>query len=276
MRPLQQILCPVDFSEFSRMGLRYAGAFARCSGARITALFADSFLPPVYFTQSRVEELEKEFRHSRREALNYLRQFVSEALAPEGMEAEAKVAVSLPVEAVLQEARELPADMIIMGTHGRSGINRLMMGSVTEQVLRASSVPVLAVRGKRDFALQKILCPVNDTAAARAAMEFSLRLAHCFGSTVTLLHVREAGAKDTIANLCAWMTEEQRAACEIRMIGGGVAEGVIATAEELRADMLVLGARHRRFFDSTVIGANTARMVRHAPCPVLTVVEQNG
>jgi nucleotide-binding universal stress UspA family protein len=179
----------------------------------------------------------------------------------------------LPADAIRRAAAG--ADLIVMGTHGRSGFNRLMLGSVTERVLRESEVPVLAVRGDADAQpqIRHILCPVNDSDAARAALRKAAQLAACTGAVVTALHVKEPGAKDSIDNLCGWIPGELRPQCEIRELSthGEVAREVIAMASELKVDLIVLGARHKAFFDTSVIGANTIRMVRHAHSPVLMV-----
>ncbi len=271
MSSLRQILAPVDFSDFSELGLRYAHALAKCSGAAVTALHAETFETPAYFTSSRIEDLERQFRESQRDAERYLRDFTDRTLGPEGASVATLIDSRKPAEAILSVVERLPANLVVMGTHGRSGWDRLMMGSVTERVVRTSRVPVLTVRGARDFRLERILCPVNDSPAARAALDFSLSLAACFHAKVTLMHVSEGEHAGSIQNLCAWLTEEQRSQCEVIQSEGDVAQEVIETAGKSGSDLLVLGLEHRTFFDATVIGANTARILRHAPCPVLAV-----
>lgn len=268
----QQMLCPVDFSEHSALGLRYAGKLAKCSGARLMAMHADLFLPPPYFTESSLEELKRQLQDSERQAEAYLREFVRRTLGDAG--AEVRIEEGLPADAIRRVVSQAPYDLIVMGTHGRSGMNRLMLGSVTEHVVRETPIPVLAVRGGAEpVEIKRILCPVNDTGVARQALRTATGLARCLGAGVTVLHVREPGATDTIGELCSWIPEEERAACAISEMSaeGDVAREVIARANELGSDLLVLGASHRRFFDTTVIGANTIRILRHAPCPVLAV-----
>jgi len=274
----QQILCPVDFSELSALALRYAAKLAKCSGARLTAMYADPFLPPPYFTESGLEELRRQLQDSRRQAEAYLRKFVRATLG-DSDDVDVRVEEGLPADAIRRAAAGSPFDLIVMGTHGRSGINRLMLGSVTERVLREASVPVLAVRGDtQSVEVKHILCPVNDSPIALQALRTAAGLARCFGAAVTVLHVREAGATDSIEDLCSWIPDSERAGCAIREITaeGDVAQAVIARASEINADLVVLGARHRRFFDATVIGATTIRMLRHAPCPVLAVFAPSG
>lgn len=278
---VQHILCPVDFSDISALGLRFGNALSRCSGARLTALFADPFLPPPYFTESRLEEVRRQRQEWLEQARLSLQNFVASTLQERAGAVETRVVEALPVDGILRAVRDLPADLIAMGTHGRSGVNRLMLGSVAERVLRESPVPLLTVRpsegGPEPFDRPRhIVCPVNDSAVARRALGYAAEMAHCFGAELTVLHVTEPGARDSIADLCAWVPAEVRSLCSIRELirQGEAAREIITAASELRCDLLVMGARHRRFFDTTVLGTTTVRVVRHAPCAVLTVIEK--
>ena len=124
-------------------------------------MHAELFLPPPYFTESSLEERKRQVQDSERRAAGAIRRVVPQA----------------------------PYDLIVMGTHGRSGMNRLMQGSVTEHVVRGTSIPVLAV--------------------ARQAPRTATGLARRLGAAVTVLHVREPGAKDTIEEL--WRGRRSRA-----------------------------------------------------------------
>jgi nucleotide-binding universal stress UspA family protein len=274
---LRQILCPVDFSDLSSAALRYASLLARCGNARLVVAYAQSFSPPPYFTEGQVGELEHQFRDAFQGAEAALRRFVDAELGAEaGPGTEVKVVEAMPVDGILRLTREIKADLVVMGTHGRSGVNRLMLGSVAERVLRESAVPVLTVRGDTTAAMmlpKTILCPVNNTPAAREALSMAAHLARCFSGNIVAVHVKEDHAGQGIGDLCAWVPDEIRSHCTIREVTrqGEAAEEIVALAREMPCDLLVMGARHRRFFDSTVLGSTTARVVRHAPCPVLTV-----
>jgi nucleotide-binding universal stress UspA family protein len=275
----QRILCPVDFSETSALGLRFAYALARCSTAHLTAIYADQFLPPPYFTESGLEEMRKQLVGAALAAGTHLQQFASQTLG--GAQIETKVVEALPVDGILKEVRELSADLIVMGTHGRSGFNRFMLGSVAERVLRASEIPVLTVppsaaRLPRSPEFKRILVPVNGSETARHALEYAARLGKCFSSELTVLHVREDRKDGAIPDLCEWVPEELRPNCRLVEVpeGESAAHSIIAAASDPGCDLLVLGAKRRRFFDSTIIGTTSVRVVRHAPCPVLTVISR--
>lgn len=278
----QNILCPVDFSDTSALGLRFANALANCAGARLYVLYADQFLPPPYFTHDRLEQIRKQLQDAKLEAENSLKEFTGKTLGVAGPGVSVRVIEELPVDGIFQAIDQTSADLVAMGTHGRSGFNRLMLGSVTERVLREAKIPVLTVRpygnGPEPFpSIRSVVCPVNDSDVARAALGYAAKLAHCFGAELTVLHVRESHAKDAIADLCEWVPAEVRSLCTVRemMRDGEASEIIVSAASELPCDLLVLGARHRMFFDSTVIGTTSVRVVRHAPCAVLTVPAQD-
>jgi len=270
------ILIPVDFSDLSALALRYAAALAQCSGARMALVYAHTFSPPPYFTGHNLNELERQFRASFTEAEQALRQFAVSTLgAAAGVEAQ--VLEGTPADTILKYAADRQIDLIAMGTHGRSGVNRWMLGSVAERVLRASEIPVLTVRpapsAAGPAAIRRILCPVNNTAPARRALTTAMDLASCIGARLTVVHVKEDAATDSIQDLCAWVAGNRRGTCEVREVvrqGDATAEIIAATAEE-DCGLAVIGAQHRAFFDSTVLGTTTVRVVRHARCPVLTV-----
>jgi universal stress protein A len=146
---MHQILCPVDFSGVSAAALRYANVFARSWDARITVVYAEPFSPPPYFTHSQIAELEENFQASRAQAESVLRSFVEKTLGEAAPDISIRVVEAPPAEAIRRVAAETRADLIVMGTHGRTGLRRLALGSVAEKVLRESEVPVLTVRSEQ-------------------------------------------------------------------------------------------------------------------------------
>jgi nucleotide-binding universal stress UspA family protein len=154
-----------------------------------------------------------------------------------------------------------------------------MLGSVAERVLRQSRVPVLTARRslipQPALEIRRILCPVNDSEAARKSLQFATKLAACLDATVTVLHVQEQDPRSSIGDLCEWVAAQDKPHCPIREIRreGDAAKEILREAAEGGCDLLVVGARHRLFLDTTVIGSTTVRTVRHAPCPVVTVVD---
>ena len=281
------ILCPTDFSELATLALRYGMRFANCFGARLMVLYADPFSPPPYFTSGQVEDLSKEIERSKGRAREYLIRYVKEHVGDLPETAEMVVVQNEPVPAIMGAAEQGSADLIVMGTHGRSDFRRFLLGSVAEKILHETDRPVLTVREKGSggtaskVSVQQVLCPVNYTEVALKALEHAVVVSKCFGAELLVLHVIEPHAADVTdqgehARLCSWIPDETRARCSLKEIirRGDAAEQIIEMASSTTCDVIVLGAQHKRFSDTTVIGTTTLRVIRHAPCPVLTVVHK--
>jgi nucleotide-binding universal stress UspA family protein len=272
----QNILCPVDFSDCSAAGLRYAAAVARCQNARLAVIYADHFSVPRYFTQSQVTQLAEQAKQWRAGAKTSLEEFIRTTVATELAETEACVLEDSPIAAILDTASSVHANLIVMGTHGRSGVNRLLFGSVAEGVLRVAKLPLLAVRtGLSQIAIpaRRVLCAVNDSPEARRALDLATLVAGCFGASVTVLHVRPPQRSGSIPDLYSWIPDAQRVRCPINEVTreGNAPLVIVTAASESNYDLVVIGARHHRFLDLAVLGTTTERVVRHSPCPVMAV-----
>lgn len=141
----KKILVPTDFSSTSKAALQKAANVAESCEAKLLVIYADQFLPPpdslseprpILNTAS--EEEKKAF------AEEELRKEIAE-LVPPNVAVESRVIIDDPVPAILTAARTDDIDWIVMGTHGRSGLSRFFLGSVTESVIRQSDRPVLAI-----------------------------------------------------------------------------------------------------------------------------------
>jgi nucleotide-binding universal stress UspA family protein len=282
MNPLAitRILAPTDLSDSSIPALRYARLFADRFSATLTVMYTDPIVYPIEYigvadafsfaaTPEQVAALRKEVERHAAPAIN----------GPYDIE----VTVGQPVPAILSTARERNADLIVMGTHLRHGWRRALLGSVSDSVLHSSSCPVLTVAsndpyaGKPPYAVTSIMCPVNFSDVARDAVLVAARLAEVFGAHLTLVHVLEA---DEAANVAAdeekirrWVSPELQDLCSFRelVVRGGPAERVLDCADDVGADLLVVGAQHKLFRDATVVGTTTERLMRFASCPVLVV-----
>jgi nucleotide-binding universal stress UspA family protein len=280
------ILCPTDFSEPSALALHYGKHLADCFDARLVVLYADPFSPPPYFTSRQVEDLAKTIHDLKGAAHDYLDRFVRQHLGDTN-HVDTVIIENQAVPAILLESEKNEVDMIVMGTHGRSGINRLMLGSVTEKILHETDRPVLTVpeqKGKEErsrISVGKVLCPVNYSDAALRALGHAVAMSQCFKAGLLVLHVIEPRSsdikdEDEHERLCTWVPESLRSQCSLRetVRRGDAAHQIIEVASSEGCNMIVLGAQHKRFHDTTVLGTTTIRVTRHAPCPVLTVVRK--
>ena len=144
MADIKKILCAVDFSDYSPMVADYANMIAKCSGASVTVLYvAPSLSQYVGFhvPPSSIESFVGEIVTGAEDTMSA---FVKENF--NDLNVDGKVVTGYPAEEILSICEGEGCDMIIMGTHGRKGIDRILFGSVAEKVVKSSKVPVLTVR----------------------------------------------------------------------------------------------------------------------------------
>jgi nucleotide-binding universal stress UspA family protein len=143
---MKLILVPTDFSEPASRALRYASTMAEESGAHLLVLYADPFEVPIDYTTTAAQVAlgSQQLAENAREEL----QTYTELHVGTKVPFDVRVVINKPVPAILDQVRETGADLIVMGTHGRTGFRRLIVGSVTDAVVRMATVPVLTVNEK--------------------------------------------------------------------------------------------------------------------------------
>ena len=141
---MKKILVPVDFNPLATAALRHAVQLAQTSGASLIVMYADTFDPPAEFTAEQTGTLAAAIRDSRRRTAEELSRYAHEHV-PETLPMETEVREALPVEGILGAIAEHQPDLVVMGTHGRGALSRLMFGSVARAVLRATDVPVVTI-----------------------------------------------------------------------------------------------------------------------------------
>jgi nucleotide-binding universal stress UspA family protein len=143
---MKLILVRTDFSEPATRALRYASTLAQESGAHLLVLYADTFEIPIDYTTTAAQVAlgSQQLAENAREEL----QTYTELHVGTQVPFDVRVVINKPVTAILDQMRETGADLIVMATHGRSGFRRLMVGSVTDAIVRTATVPVLTVNEK--------------------------------------------------------------------------------------------------------------------------------
>lgn len=276
---VKRILVPTDLSRNAIISLQYARFFAERFSSALTLLYVDPVIfpasemgagVPLYIasTPEHIAELENDVRAYGDSALR-------------GLPYDVAAVVGEPVPMIVREEEERGADLVIMATHGLRGWRRLILGSVTEGVLRRGGCPVLSVnraggRLKTTDPIKKILCPINFTDSSRATLEYASELAAVLDAELIVVHVTEDDAARSLArgmNVREWIDPAVRNRCTYRevMLRGGAAERVLDCAEDLAADLIVIGAEHKRFRGEIVIGTTTERLVRFSRVPVLCI-----
>lgn len=187
MTSVLRILAAVDFGHASEHALRVAGAIGRALGAEVTALHAETFDAPPYFTLEQLDTLERERDRLWRAAADHITVMARRVGAPD---ARPRV-VDGPAAAAILAAAE-SADLVVMGTHGRRGPQRWWLGSVAERVLRETPRPLLVVRAGEPGqpaaeVFSRVLLLQAVTAEGReAAADWAGRLAAALGGSVSI------------------------------------------------------------------------------------------
>jgi nucleotide-binding universal stress UspA family protein len=141
---MKRILVPVDFNPLATAALRHAARLAGQEDAALIVMYADTFDPPAEFTAEQTATLAASIEDSRRRTLEELDRYAHEHV-PETVAMQTEVREALPVEGIVAAIAEHQPDLVVMGTHGRGALSRLMFGSVAQAVLRRSSVPVVTI-----------------------------------------------------------------------------------------------------------------------------------
>jgi nucleotide-binding universal stress UspA family protein len=192
---------------------------------------------------------------------------------------------------ILDFAKEIDAGLIVMGTHGRRGARRLLLGSVAEDVLRRSPNPVLLVReaGERTHleSIESILVPIDFSAASRNALAKAADLATSLGARLRLLHVVNIPALPSVYGqpLVLDMSDLSRRAltalenlaaehklddAELAAVVGDPATEIVAESVKAKVGMIVMPPHTGGYLSDFLTGRTTDQVVRRAPCPVLT------
>ncbi len=233
---------------------------------------------PPYFLPSQESELEASAAQNRAALGQEMAKIAWEALGPAHSPAIA-VLEGNPVEVILARAASAKPDLIVMGSHGRSGISRLRFGSVAENVVLAALTPTLVAKAHADgrpAKISRVLCPVNFTEGARGCLELSAEVAGAFQAQLVVLNAVEESAFDLSSKhqeLCRWVPAEVRNRCDLVEVvrHGNAAEQILLTAREREIDLIILEAGRHPFLDFTILSTTAERVIRHADSAVLIV-----
>lgn len=278
MLEIRNILVPTDFSVSAQQALRYAGDLARRTGAAIHLLYAD-VLHTEPSTPDRMDEVAGSF---------------DDALTVYPV-VERGLAVA-PV--VLDYARDHDIDLVVMGTHGRRGVRRFLLGSVAREVVQRATCPVLTVRDLKDadpvpYPPDRILAPIDFSEPSREALRYAKELASFYEAKLDLLHIVEDRLHPAFYGpglMSIYDIEpdiEDKARRQLQALyedtdgpsgpvqfdarRGVPAREIPRYAEQNGCGMIVIATHGLTGLAHFFIGSVAERVVRLTTCPVLTV-----
>jgi nucleotide-binding universal stress UspA family protein len=285
MSLFSKILVATDHLESSQLAVRAAAQLARRTGASLKVLHvleevarAYPFPPPSGVREQARERLLREVADLRATGLTV------NAVYDEGFAADQITAATTAIS----------PDLVVVGSHGRSGLPRWVHGSVAERVVRSSPVPVLTVhptdRVPDDAGagplFQRILAPTDFGDASRKGVDLAQRMALALGSSLTLAHVCELPAPPYVdSNDAREIEARARQELEVSLTkirrelpnaeavlrrGSPWAE-IVRAASEGKTDLVVMSTHGRRGWSRAFLGSVAEKVVRLAPTMVLTV-----
>jgi nucleotide-binding universal stress UspA family protein len=278
---INRIIAATDFSECASTALSYATQVALRFSAELTVLHATPIQSAVAALPFSRVPLARAIANQYDAAVAALADYCDQRI-PDLVNSWQLVVPGDPGQAILEKSRSFDADLVVMGTHGRSGLPRFLMGSVAEHVIRESDSPVLSVRSESagdnaKTSFERIVCPVNYTAVAAKALNYALLFASAFDSELTVLYLVEKGVRSDELELEAerirvWVGDVPRS-IKLKLIvrEGRPAQDGLEYVDEHHADLLVLGAKRKQSLNRSVLGTTTEELTRLAMCPVLTV-----
>jgi nucleotide-binding universal stress UspA family protein len=295
MTTIKRILHATDFSPASEPAWTEARRLGRLFDAEIVVVHA--IAPPIllpaegYFPPQLYDELVESARRGAQEGFDRLL-----ASAPgAGLKTRTRLVEGPPAQRILEVVTEVAADLLVVGTHGRTGLERVMVGSVADRLLRQASCPVLTVRSALTpdpgTTLRRLCYATDFSPTARAAWPFAVAIATAASAVIDLVHVTFAPVPDrhlspeTIGRMAQLLHEQGRADVERFLAGttfprervrmhlthGVTGEQIVHRAREHGSDLIVMGTHGRSGAVRWMLGSVAQQVIQTAPCPVLTV-----
>jgi nucleotide-binding universal stress UspA family protein len=278
---LKSILCPIDFSDFSVTAYQYALSLARYYESSIVVLHVVELWKNPFAEYAAYEVDFAKFSTALNEGGEMkLRHFVEKYSG--GFRPQTIVLQGNAADCILECARKEDIGGILMGTHGRRGLDRLVLGSTTDHVIRKAPCPVLVVphASQRQRVSRILYCTDFSTNSGRAR-EYAVSLAAEYGAELILFHVGVAsdlaGARDVMAARTRQLdelvpaAERQKLTVKSAVRFGKPYEEIVRYATQEEVGVIIMTARGGDAMDRAVFGSTTYRVVQLGPCPVLAV-----
>jgi len=297
----KHIVVPIDFSKTSSEALPYAYKIALKYGSKITLLHAITmFEYDPHNAKHGFHSIDELYAGIEASADAYYKNIIEDANKQSGdliIEKVTERGISSH-EVILGYAKKNNADLIVMATHGRSGLSNILLGSVTEKVIQTAPCPVLVVKKPKHADLKKllfnnILAPTDFSKSSRHAMEYAIAIAKKYRARITLMHAVEvrfhpayyAGGVESIfdldpdvkpriqARLEAFLQSFDLTGIEVTsyVTDGDSHNEIVKTAQSQQHDLIVMSTRGHDEIADYLIGSTTDRVIKRAPCPVFVV-----
>jgi nucleotide-binding universal stress UspA family protein len=277
---IKKILIPVDFSETANTALSHGVFMAKLHKAEVILLHTHETIIYTsaidYSAISANVEYEALIEKSIKERLSDL---VEKIHAESSVDVSARMEIGRIYRSIIDVAKEVDADIIVMGTHGVSGVQEFLIGSNTFRVVTESPCPVLSLQSSvTKYGFKNIVLPIDDSHASRQKVNHAIEIAKSYGSVIHIAGLISSDEKDHVhrMNIKIKQVEEyikkHDIALTVKVINGSNLANMAQTyAKEIAADLIIIMTEQEPHLTGFLIGPYAQQVVNHSIIPVLSI-----
>ncbi len=292
--PNRCILAATDFSEYSKVALNICLGVSKCMKTKLYVLHTIEKFPHEYkhvLSDTAHADMKQKLEG---EAMGKIKAMLPAELLDDGSVIPI-VRFGKPFMEIIQIAEEKKVDLLAVGTKGKAGVDRVILGSVAERIARKAGCPVMVVRGKKYVGFKRIIVPVDLSDCSRIALEYAVATAKAHKSKLTILHVYEESFVEPYVNAANSEEEAGEIIKEIEQVNetkydeflktvdlsgveyekllkkGIPAFDIVEIAREQQANLIVMGTHGRSGIRHILIGSTAEEVVRTVHCDIIIV-----
>lgn len=286
MSLINSILVCHDFSEPSQKALNYALKYAVAFGAQVHVYHALSDME-AYFGLQTVPFGTDLLKNTQ----DLMDKQVAQAKGGAQIPLQTEVETGPPKSLVIKKINDMKPDLVILGTHGRSGVKRFVMGSFAESLVRHSTRPLMLVRDNAPWPVKKILLPIEFGPDAETTVRMGSEVAKSLGASLHLFHaltlpdffaiagtlpenkqtdfmneIRNKANEELTKLIKAHQTTQMTSAIGV----GSIVEEIASEAKKTGCDLVIIPTHARHGMSHFLYGSTAEQILRYAPCPVMS------
>jgi nucleotide-binding universal stress UspA family protein len=292
--PNKSILVAIDFSEYSKVALDICLGASGCMETKLYVLHTIEKFPHDYLhllSSTAHTDMKQKLEE---DAIARIQAMIPEEIRGKG-DIIPMVRFGKPFLEIIQVAKEENVDLLVIGTHGRAGVDRVILGSVAERIVRKAGCPVMVIRDRKYTGFKRIIVPIDFSDCSRKALEYAIATANSHNSKLTILHVYEESFIEPYVNAANSEEEAGEIMKEIEQVNEtkydeflktidlrgveydkllvkGIPETeIVEIAMEQQADLIVMGTYGRTGIKHILIGSTAEEVVRAVHCDIIIV-----
>ncbi len=278
MKAIKNILFPTDFTEDAEQAFRYALETSLKTGAHLHLLHA---VEEPYDFAVRVEEAVETLKEAAEEKLQKLIAAVKESESYRAIPLACRILRGKPYRSIMDYAREVDIDLIIMGTKGESSLKRILYGNVTSDVILDSPIPVLTVpvNSKKPY-LDRFIFATDYRSKDLESLKATVNFARSFDAEIHVLHVSQQETTDTEARFREFQDQVEKAITYDKMrfrhlYAERFSKGISEYVNENPVSLIVITRYKKAFLRTMAWANNTQELTYHTTVPMLVLMPES-